>query len=107
MEVIGEDLDRTGSGLVERPGFQRLVGRLCAGQVQVRDRSRTLSNLDFNHPRLADAILLALPQRGLRHQMRGLRLSRQRPDQPRSYQRNHPEKYKSRPKRVVIDQPPG
>jgi len=31
--VIDEDLGRTGSGLVERPGFQRLVGQICAGQI--------------------------------------------------------------------------
>ncbi len=31
--VIDDDLGRTGSGLVERPGFQRLVAEVCAGQV--------------------------------------------------------------------------
>src|SRR5690242_9193626 len=31
--VIDEDLGRTGSGLVERPGFQRLVAEVCAGEV--------------------------------------------------------------------------
>src|SRR6266704_1895351 len=31
--VIDEDLGRTGSGLVERPGFQRLVAEVCTGQV--------------------------------------------------------------------------
>jgi DNA invertase Pin-like site-specific DNA recombinase len=31
--VIDEDLGRSGSGLVERPGFQRLVGEVCTGQV--------------------------------------------------------------------------
>jgi len=31
--VIDEDLGRSGSGLVERPGFQRLVGEVCSGQV--------------------------------------------------------------------------
>jgi DNA invertase Pin-like site-specific DNA recombinase len=31
--VIDEDLGRTGSGLVERPGFQRLVGEVCTGEV--------------------------------------------------------------------------
>src|ERR1019366_2306101 len=33
ITVIDEDLGRTGSGLVERPGFQRLVAEVCAGQV--------------------------------------------------------------------------
>src|SRR5260370_8441348 len=33
IEVIGEDLGRTASGAVERPGFDRLVAALCAGQV--------------------------------------------------------------------------
>jgi hypothetical protein len=46
---------------------------------------------------------VVLPQRGLRQQMRGLRRSRQRPNQPSSYQWNHPEKHKDRPERVVID----
>jgi excisionase family DNA binding protein len=31
--VIDEDLGRTGSGLVERPGFQRLVAEVCGGEV--------------------------------------------------------------------------
>jgi DNA invertase Pin-like site-specific DNA recombinase len=31
--VIDEDLGRSGSGLVERPGFQRLVGAVCSGEV--------------------------------------------------------------------------
>jgi len=31
--VIDDDLGRTGSGLVERPGFQRLVAEVCAGEV--------------------------------------------------------------------------
>lgn len=31
--VIDEDLGRSGSGLVERPGFQRLVGEVCSGEV--------------------------------------------------------------------------
>lgn len=33
VEVIDEDLGRSGSGLVERPGFQRLVAMVCTGQV--------------------------------------------------------------------------
>ena len=33
METIDADLGRSGSGLEERPGFQRLVAEVCAGQV--------------------------------------------------------------------------
>jgi len=33
VTVIDEDLGRTGSGLVERPGFQRLVAEACTGEV--------------------------------------------------------------------------
>jgi DNA invertase Pin-like site-specific DNA recombinase len=33
VTVIDEDLGRTGSGLVERPGFQRLVAEVCSGEV--------------------------------------------------------------------------
>jgi DNA invertase Pin-like site-specific DNA recombinase len=33
VTVIDDDLGRTGSGLVERPGFERLVGEVCSGQV--------------------------------------------------------------------------
>src|SRR5260370_8699838 len=31
--VVDEDLGRTGSGLVDRPGFQRLVAEGCSGEV--------------------------------------------------------------------------
>ncbi len=31
--VIDDDLGRSGSGLIERPGFQRLVAEVCAGDV--------------------------------------------------------------------------
>jgi excisionase family DNA binding protein len=31
--IIDEDLGRSGSGLVERPGFQRLVAEVCTGEV--------------------------------------------------------------------------
>jgi DNA invertase Pin-like site-specific DNA recombinase len=31
--VIDEDLGRSGSGMVERPGFQRLVGEVCTGEI--------------------------------------------------------------------------
>ncbi len=33
VETIDEDLGRSGSGLTERPGFQRLVTEVCQGQV--------------------------------------------------------------------------
>jgi DNA invertase Pin-like site-specific DNA recombinase len=33
VEVIDEDLGRSGSGQVDRPGFQRLVAEVCTGQV--------------------------------------------------------------------------
>jgi DNA invertase Pin-like site-specific DNA recombinase len=31
--AIDEDLGRTGSGLIDRPGFQRLVAAVCSGEV--------------------------------------------------------------------------
>src|SRR5438128_12470394 len=31
--VIDDDLGRSGSGLIERPGFQRLVADVCTGDV--------------------------------------------------------------------------
>jgi len=33
VETIDEDLGRSGSGLIARPGFQRLVTEVCEGQV--------------------------------------------------------------------------
>lgn len=33
VDVIDEDLGRSGSGLVERPGFQRVVAAVCSGEV--------------------------------------------------------------------------
>src|SRR5437016_14123123 len=33
VRVIDDDLGRTASGLVERPGFQRLVAEVCSGEV--------------------------------------------------------------------------
>ena len=33
VTVIDEDLGRTGSGFVERPGFQHLVAEVCSGEV--------------------------------------------------------------------------
>ena len=31
--TIDDDLGKSGSGLVERPGFQRLVAEVCGGQI--------------------------------------------------------------------------
>jgi Resolvase, N terminal domain len=33
VETIDEDQGRSGSGLIERPGFRRLVTEVCEGQV--------------------------------------------------------------------------
>jgi DNA invertase Pin-like site-specific DNA recombinase len=33
IEVIDDDLGRSASGMVARPGFDRLVAWLCAGEV--------------------------------------------------------------------------
>lgn len=33
VETIDEDLGRSGSGLTDRPGFQRLVAEVCEGQI--------------------------------------------------------------------------
>jgi DNA invertase Pin-like site-specific DNA recombinase len=33
VQTIDDDLGRSGSGLVERPGFQKLVAAVCAGSV--------------------------------------------------------------------------
>ena len=33
VKTIDEDLGRSGSGLVERPGFQKLVAAVCSGAV--------------------------------------------------------------------------
>ena len=33
VETIDDDLGRSGSGLVERPGFQKLVAMVCSGRV--------------------------------------------------------------------------
>lgn len=33
VQVIDEDLGRSGSGLVARPGFQRLVAEVCSGTI--------------------------------------------------------------------------
>jgi hypothetical protein len=51
--VIDEDLGRTGSGFVERPGFQRLVAEVCsggAGAVFCIEASRLARNgRDWHH----------------------------------------------------------
>jgi len=51
--VIDDDLGRTASGAVERPGFDRLVAALCAGQVGAvlcLDASRLARNgRDWHH----------------------------------------------------------
>jgi DNA invertase Pin-like site-specific DNA recombinase len=33
ITVIDDDLGRSGSGLVERPGFEKLVALVCSGSV--------------------------------------------------------------------------
>ena len=33
VEVVDEDLGRTASGLVDRSGFERLLGEVCSGQI--------------------------------------------------------------------------
>jgi DNA invertase Pin-like site-specific DNA recombinase len=33
VKIIDDDLGRSGSGLVERPGFQRLVASVCSGDI--------------------------------------------------------------------------
>lgn len=33
VSIIDDDLGRSGSGLVERPGFQKMVGAVCGGSV--------------------------------------------------------------------------
>ena len=35
VEAVDEDLGRSGSGQVERPGFQRLVAEVCTKERQV------------------------------------------------------------------------
>src|SRR5499427_7023340 len=53
IEVIDDDLGRSASGTVERPGFDRLVAALCAGQVGAvlcLDASRLARNgRDWHH----------------------------------------------------------
>lgn len=33
VSVIDDDLGRSGSGLIERPGFQKLVASVCTGSI--------------------------------------------------------------------------
>jgi excisionase family DNA binding protein len=53
IEVIDEDLGRSASGAVARPGFERLVANLCAGEVGAvlcLDASRLARNgRDWHH----------------------------------------------------------
>jgi len=53
VEVIDDDLGRSASGSVERPGFERLVAWLCAGEVGAvlcSDASRLARNgRDWHH----------------------------------------------------------
>src|SRR5579864_7920379 len=53
IDVIDDDLGRTASGTVERPGFDRLVAALCGGQVGAvlcLDASRLARNgRDWHH----------------------------------------------------------
>jgi DNA invertase Pin-like site-specific DNA recombinase len=53
VSVIDEDLGRSGSGLVERPGFQKLVGLVCSasiGAVYCIEASRLARNgRDWHH----------------------------------------------------------
>src|SRR3954465_14067438 len=45
IEVIDDDLGRSASGMVARPGFERLVAWLCAGEVGAVGRSLAPSPL--------------------------------------------------------------
>src|ERR1700694_1123169 len=53
IEVIDDDLGRSASGMVARPGFERLVAWLCAGEVGAVlcfDASRLARNgRDWHH----------------------------------------------------------
>ena len=53
VEVIGDDLGRSASGTMARPGFERLVALLCAGEVGAvlcLDASRLARNgRDWHH----------------------------------------------------------
>jgi DNA invertase Pin-like site-specific DNA recombinase len=59
--VIDDDLGRSGSGLVERPGFQKLVALVCGGSIgAVLHRSVTSRT---QRPRLASPDRLVRPGR--------------------------------------------
>ena len=58
VEVIDDDLGRTASGAVDRPGFNRLVAALCAGEVG--------AVLCLDASRLAQRPRLASPARAVR-----------------------------------------
>jgi DNA invertase Pin-like site-specific DNA recombinase len=53
VEIIDDDLGKSASGMVARPGFERLVASLCAGQVGAvlcLDASRLARNgRDWHH----------------------------------------------------------
>jgi DNA invertase Pin-like site-specific DNA recombinase len=53
VEVIDDDLGRSASGMVARPGFENLVAALCAGEVGAVlcfDASRLARNgRDWHH----------------------------------------------------------
>jgi DNA invertase Pin-like site-specific DNA recombinase len=50
VEIIDDDLGRSASGTVARPGFDRLVAWLCAGKVLCFDASRLARNgRDWHH----------------------------------------------------------
>src|SRR5213596_4045704 len=53
IEVIDDDLGRSASGMVARPGFERLVAGLCTGEVEAvlcLDASRLARNgRDWHH----------------------------------------------------------
>ena len=53
VEVIDDDLGRSASGMVARPGFERLVAALCAGEIGAVlcfDASRLARNgRDWHH----------------------------------------------------------
>src|SRR4051812_44612993 len=70
VEIIDEDLGRSGSGQVERPGFQHLVAEVCTGEVGAVlciEASRLARNgRDWHHLiELCGLVLNLLRQRSL------------------------------------------
>src|SRR6266496_779520 len=66
VEIIDDDLGRSASGAVDRPGFDRLVAALCAGQVGAvlcLDASRLARNGRYSLPLLDALPLLEGPAR--------------------------------------------